>query len=448
MRYSAPMKRVLLIGFHFPPLVGTSGVQRMLRFAEHLPAYGWTPYVLTASERAMPQTDPRTLRDVPPDLPVKRSFALDTARHLAIGGRYPRRLAIPDRWASWIPFAVRDACRLIDRERIDAVWSTYPIASAHRVGNWVHRLRRLPWVADFRDLMAQDGYPADPVLWRSFERIEREAARRASILTFTSPGARDIYAQRYASLADDARFALLMNGYDEAAFGQAEEAGVTETQREGPLVLLHSGIVDPSERDPTQLFAALASLRNQGTISPATLRVRFRASSHDALLEALAQQHGVRDLIEWLPPIGYREALAEMRAADGLLVLQAANCNGQIPAKLYEYLRARRPILALADPAGDTGRFLASLGSPYVAALENRSSICAALTRFVDALRSENAFLVPEERVSAFSRRRLTGELARLLDLACSGAPTTQPIAPRDCAARAARSASASDPTA
>jgi hypothetical protein len=442
------MRRVLLIGFQFPPLVGTSGVQRMLRFAEHLPPHGWTPYVLTTSERAMPQTDAATLRDIPEGIHVTRSFALDAARHLAIAGRYPRRLAIPDRWASWVPFAVRDACRLVDREGIDAVWTTYPIASAHRIGNWVHRLRGRPWIADFRDPMAQEDYPTDPLVWRSFDRIEREVARRASFLTFTSPGARDLYAQRYGAAADDARFALLINGYDEGSFADVEaQPPAPMAARDRPLVLLHSGVVYPSERDPTQLFAALASLQAQGVVSPQRLRIRVRASSHDSMLQDLATRYAVRELIELLPPIGYRDALAEMRGADGLLVLQASNCNGQIPAKLYEYLRAQRPILALADPQGDTGRFVASLGSAHVAALEDARAIETALSTFVAALCSGTAFIVPAEKVAAFSRQRLTGELARLLDAAAAGGTFTRPASPSDCAMPAGRNAPASGPT-
>ena len=46
------MKRVLMIAFHFPPLAGSSGIQRTLRFARHLPQFGWEPLVLTAHPRA------------------------------------------------------------------------------------------------------------------------------------------------------------------------------------------------------------------------------------------------------------------------------------------------------------------------------------------------------------------------------------------------------------
>ena len=39
------MKRILMIAYHFPPLTGSSGIQRTLRFVQHLPAFGWQPSV-------------------------------------------------------------------------------------------------------------------------------------------------------------------------------------------------------------------------------------------------------------------------------------------------------------------------------------------------------------------------------------------------------------------
>jgi hypothetical protein len=89
----------------------------------------------------------------------------------------------------------------------------------------------------------------------------------------------------------------------------------------------------------------------------------LRATGCDDCLRGLLGQLRIDDIVMLEPRVGYREALAEMLAADGLLVLQAANCNYQVPAKLYEYLRARRPILALTDAAGDTAQTLADAGS-------------------------------------------------------------------------------------
>ena len=83
------MKRVLLIAFHFPPVQGSSGVQRTLRFARYLPDFGWEPIVLTAHPRAYAETSDDQLKDIPPGVRVIRAPAWDSSRHLSIAGRYP-----------------------------------------------------------------------------------------------------------------------------------------------------------------------------------------------------------------------------------------------------------------------------------------------------------------------------------------------------------------------
>ncbi len=102
----------------------------------------------------------------------------------------------------------------------------------------------------------------------------------------------------------------------------------------------------------------------------------------------LADAHGVADLVSVLPAIPYREALAEMVGVDALLVMQASNCNAQIPAKVYEYLRAGRPIYALTDPAGDTADLMRRAGVPDIAPLDSADAIAASLPSFIARARS------------------------------------------------------------
>jgi glycosyltransferase involved in cell wall biosynthesis len=403
-------KRLLMVAFHFPPQHGSSGIQRTLRFARYLTEFGWEPQVLTVHPRAYDAVDDTT--DIPRGLVVHRALAFDAARHFAIGGRYPSFAARPDRWASWWWGSIPTGLNVIRRFRPHALWSTYPIATAHRIGHTLARIGRLPWIADFRDPMAQEGYPADPRTWRHFARIEARAVRTARRSVFATPGAARQYRVRYPEHAG--RIAVIENGYDEEMFEGLVRAPGRAAGK--PLVLLHSGIVYPSERDPTALFAALRSLRARGRIAPGDVVLRFRAPVHDALLHELAARFGVADLIDTAAPLPYRAALAEMVDADGLVVLQAANCNEQIPAKVYEYLRAQRPLLGLADPAGDTGMLLQRSGVEHVAALEDADAIAAALDRFVGALRTGNV-AIPDQWIARHaSRRARTADLARMLD--------------------------------
>lgn len=401
------MKRILMIGYHFPPLAGSSGIQRTLRFVRYLPEFGWEPLVLSAHPRAYERTSDDLLVDVAPGTIVERATAFDAARHFAVGGKYPGFLARPDRWASWWPAGVLTGLSMIRHYKPDVIWSTYPIATAHRIGASLQKLTGLPWVADFRDPMVQDGYPSDPAVRAHFRQIEARAVERASLCAFTTPGTVRDYANRYPHLAE--KFVNIENGYDEETFTNLTPG---DPLNPGFHTFLHSGIVYPSERDPTRLLQALKNLSSSGAAQ--NIRMRFRAPAHESLLIEMAEKLGVAEYIEVLPPVSYREALEEMMRADSLLIMQAANCNNQIPAKLYEYLRAGRPILGLTDPSGDTATVLRRAGIKAIAPLDDVGGIERLM---LDVIKSPTEGTLPDAlEVESCSRLNRTRLLSRHLD--------------------------------
>jgi glycosyltransferase involved in cell wall biosynthesis len=406
------MKRVLMVAYHFPPLAGSSGIQRTLRFAQHLPQFGWQPLVLSVRTFAYERTS-TDLEDVlPADTVIRRAFALDSARHLALFGRHFASTARPDRWVSWKFDGVRQGLNMIRTFCPDALWSTYPIATAHMIGAELNRRSGIPWVADFRDPMAQPGYPEDALTWQRFESIEMHAVAQAGFSMFTTPSAAQDYRARYPDAA--VRIIVLENGYDEESFDGLSPPAASGALNPGMITLLHSGIIYPSERDPTQLFLALGNMKRAGRVSAASFRLRLRAPVHDEILHRLSEQHGVTDLVEVLPAIGYRSALQEMLDADALLVMQASNCNAQVPAKIYEYMRAARPIVCLTDVRGDTAAVLRRAGIEALAALDAPDQIEALLMRIVEG--NAQGLLPVSTRVADASRQRRTAELAAYLD--------------------------------
>lgn len=404
-------KRALMVAFHFPPLLGSSGILRTLKFSQYLPEFGWQPIVLTAHPRAYPER--ANANAVRACTIVHRAFALDTRRHLSIRGAYPQSLALPDRWASWWLGAVPAGLRLIRKYRPELIWSTYPVATAHLIGLTLHRLTGVPWVADFRDPMAQDGYPADPLEWRVYKWLEHQVLRHSAHSVFTTPGALRSYSETYPGVPA-ARFELIPNGYDEADFASLNS--IQARPNGGPIVLVHSGTLYPSERDPRQLFAALSKLLRTGKLRCGELKIVLRATGHDDYIKQLLAQFAIAQVVSIEPPLPYRDALAEMIAADGLLILQASNCNEQIPAKLYEYLRARRPVLALTDPNGDSAAALQEAGIDTIAPLDSTDAIIEALPRFLDLVRCGQAPVATHEHIAKSSRRFRTQQLAALFN--------------------------------
>jgi glycosyltransferase involved in cell wall biosynthesis len=409
------MNRVLMVAFQFPPFAGSSGVQRTLRFARHLPQFGWEPLILTAHPRAYDQVSDDQLQDVPAQCVVERAFALDAARHLSILGRYPSFIARPDRWSSWWWGAVPKGLEMIRKYRPKAIWSTFPIATAHRIGRALHRFTGVPWIADFRDPMAQDGYPKDPRAWRSFKAIEQRALAEARYSVFVTPGAARSYAERYPEAKE--RVAVIENGYDEESFAALDAARADHLALvPGRITLLHSGVVYTVERNTMELFRALRRMLERGSVKPGQLCVRFRASANEATLAKQIAGAGLGQVAELAPLVSYRDALEEMGRADGLLILQAANCNNQIPAKAYEYVRCRKPIIALTDPAGDTAAFMRRVGMRYIARLDSADEIETVLKRFLGDVSNGRVPVPDDATVAGLSRLHRTRELAQLLD--------------------------------
>ena len=401
-----------MIAYHYPPMRGSSGIQRTLKFTEYLPRSGWEPIVLSANPRAYVHTSGDQLGEISRSLIVHRSFALDTSRHLSFKGRYPGLLALPDRWISWWLSAVPAGLRLIRRYRPDVIWSSYPIATAHLIGLTLHRLTGIPWVADQRDPMTDTGYPPDPRMRRAYLWLEDKIMAHCARLVCTTPGAIRIYQQRYPQV-ENARFCLIENGFDEENFAAAH---TLDSQQDKRFTLLHSGVIYPSERDPCALFAALASLLAAGRIHAHNFQLVLRATGHDDYLHELIARQGIGAIVRLAPPLPYNAALNEMLAADGLLLLQASNCNEQIPAKLYEYLRAGRPILALTDALGDTAATLRAAGIDTIAPLASPERIVTALSDFMRQARLGTAPLASASTVASHSRAARTIQLANLFN--------------------------------
>jgi hypothetical protein len=406
----------LLIAYHFPPVQVSSGLQRTLAFSTYLPESHWSPMVLSAHPRAYLNLDNGQLKDIPTGVQVERAFALDTGRHLSVRGRYLDFMALPDRWVTWWLGGVLSGLKMIRKHKPKVIWSTYPIATAHLIGLTLHKLTGLPWVADFRDSMTEDTYPREGIRRKVFLWIERHAVKACGKAIFTTPSAVSMYRQRYPEIPRS-RWALIPNGYNEEIFSEVEKTlpkSVKAVNKK--TTLLHSGVIYPSERDPKPFFTALSELKNKKIIDSSSFNVVLRATGHDDLFSAMLKQFDIEDIVQLAAGISYRDALAEMLQADGLLVFQASNCNHQIPAKIYEYFRAQRPVFALTDSAGDTAATLKEAGINSIVPLDNAEAIEDGLIMFLNTLATRKAEVANVVAVKKYSRQYAAKELASIFD--------------------------------
>jgi glycosyltransferase involved in cell wall biosynthesis len=359
--------KILLLCWHFPPN-NTIAAIRIGKLARYLHQNGHDVRVLTSRESAKDVSLPVEIPDsliVRTDwmdvdkiahpianrkAPAKRSGASappsQSGRISELGrlkaslsNHYNALFFFPDRQVGWIPYVLSAARRLFQQWRPDIVFASGPPFSGHVAAALINKFWGVPWIAEFRDRWSDDPYQG--ARYRSHftrlleKRLEKLCIRTASgILTVSEP-----WAKMYAS-AFPLPTAVVYNGFDPADFPEPQQPIPTLS---APLTICHMGTVYAG-RDPTPLFRAL----DQSGLAPEDVQVRFYGAEAENVIP-LADQLGVAPYVAVMGRAPYAESLRIQRESDILLLLQWNSPDefGNVPAKLFEYFAAQRPILAI-----------------------------------------------------------------------------------------------------
>ena len=421
--------RLLLIAFYFPP-AGGGGVQRTLKFCRHLPEFGVDVDVLAPSDPKWFAVDEPLMAEIPAATTVHRtrflgprsSFRGDALRgssgprRAAVHARYAyERALIPDKAAPWAATAVPAAVRIVRRRHIDAIMTTSPPPSVHLIGAAVAAATARPWVADLRDSWLAHPhrrYESRGVrAKRAVERtMARTVARRASALVAVT----EAIAAELGGLDPSAaaKTHVIGHGVDLSDFDGLAYAP------EGPFTIVHTGAFF-GQRSPRPFLTAVRDLLARREDLRGQVRVRFvgdlRASDR-----AWARALHIDDAWEETGFLPFRDAVAAQRSADALLLLiPHADGRGDtvISGKVYEYLAARRPVLAAVPPAGVAAELVRSAGAGEVVDSDDAGAQSRALEALVDTRRNGGLpdIELPAGLAERMSRRARAAELADVL---------------------------------
>jgi glycosyltransferase involved in cell wall biosynthesis len=361
--------KVLLVTRHFPP-GGGGGVQRPLKFATHLPALGIETHVLApdvpgslpdGAELELPtQAWIHRVRYVGPRAgrPAERLLAKQgLARVGTQAALLGRRLLVPDENVPWSTFALPIAIRLVRREKIDVVLTTSPPPSLHLLGAAVKRTTGAAWVADLRDPLTSHphrrGYESQLARLKeaSVGGVGRLVASQADAIVAAS----EAIAEEARALEPKGKVVTIANGCDFDDF-----AGL-EHRTSNRLRITHTGHFH-GKRDPKPFLQALAESGLDDVV------VRF-AGDFRAADREYAESLGLGEKVELLGDVSRRRSLELQRDSEALLLLipeSGGRGRGVLTGKIYEYLAAERPILAVVPPDGAAARLVGDTGSGTV----------------------------------------------------------------------------------
>jgi glycosyltransferase involved in cell wall biosynthesis len=275
-----------------------------------------------------------------------------------------RWIFFPDRHLGWWPFALARGLSICRRQSIDVVHSTSTAITSHLVAYVLARTQRIPWVADFQDPWVDNPLPLFPT--RGHARLARavEAAivHGADRVTVTTEAHAAFLREKFPRL-DAGKFVTIPIGFDERVF-----EGVQPLRQEKFTIGHFGAFYGP--RSPRVFLEALGeSVRARPELA-GNVEVWFFGTFDALALEAAertVERYGLRETVRFLGVVPYGEAIRAMVSVHVLLLVHARGLWGEkmVTSKVFEYLGAGRPILALTPP-GETARLLHAAGAGCV----------------------------------------------------------------------------------
>ena len=427
------MKKVLFITYYWPPAGGAT-VNRIFKFSQYLPDFGWEPVILTTRDGDFPFIDESLLQEVKPETRVYRSagFSLhkvfsklspkskknfvpygftDQSRNSFMDNlsRWVKYNFIPDTRFPWYFGTVRKAVRIIREEKIDLIFSSSPPQTNHMIARKASAKTGIPWVADFRD-------PWTDVFWlldrsvrmkwihRWDQRIERKTIRKMNAVVTVGPSLVKILQRK-----TDKQIHLITNGYDERYFRERQQ------HKNEKFSLFYAGSIS-REQSPEGFFRSMDLVMREFPSFSKDFEMLW-LGNFPAYIHEMVGQLDYHDKIRFSPYTHYSESIEMIRNSDLLLLIIPRTADNAciITSKIFEYIGASKPVLTYGPVDGDAAAILKTTGRGTVVDYEDSE----AGARFIlQAWKhwKEGSEMPGGSDISLYSRRELTRRLAEVFD--------------------------------
>ena len=404
--YGGQMGKVILIAFYFNQ-VNEIASKRLRALAKYLPEFGWDPIVIVPDLGFVPnENDDLNCRIVYTEyedmfahffnkfsgskgssdkedsdvqknsngnndsdmLKDSNSFSNPLAsKAVSIAGEI---FAYPDGMKYWHDSAYKEASRIIEEEKIDAIISSSWPITCHTIAKDLKDKYDISWIADLRDLWNLNPYISHTFIRDYFERrLELKTFENVDVLTTTT----DLAADTLATLHPKSRIVPILSGYDEDDFkslnslmdsneisegvadsdSDVDGKGVADSSlNDNKLKFIYAGSLYDGKRDPTNLFKAIRQLEDEGKLDSSRIAIEFYGDSTN--LEELANRYNLSNIIRIGGKIPHDEVLKRQLESDVLLLISWDNEKEKmfIPGKVYEYFALKKPVLSIGHKEG------------------------------------------------------------------------------------------------
>lgn len=419
-------KKVLIITYYWPP-AGGSGVQRWLKFSKYLRDFEIEPVIYTIDNPSYPILDKSSESEIPKDLEILKQAIFEPNSMLSFFGRNNKKESagflnpnptflgkivqyiranyfIPDARKFWIQPSVNFLSNYLENNHIDAIITTGPPHSMHLIGLELKKKLGIKWISDFRDPWTEIDYfqqlPLTKKATKKHQDLEQEVLRKSDMVVVVGETMKEKFLQHTK------RIEVLTNGFD-----TIEDLSTQKLDEK--FSITHVGLMN-SDRNPTILWEVLNEISNTNLNFKNDLRIKLIGKLDDAVIQDLKVFD--HNTIETIPYLDHKD-VSKYQASSQVLLLsinEVPSAKGIITGKIFEYLQAKRPILAIGPEDGDAAMILKNTNAGTIIGFKNKTVLKATILNLYKDYK-EGVLFVKSINIEQYHRKNITSQLAEVI---------------------------------
>lgn len=423
------MKRALIVTYYWPP-AGGPGVQRWLKFVKYFREFGVEPIVYIPENPNYPLVDENFVKEIPSDVeiikhPIKEPYGLaklfsrKKTKQISSGIISKREVSaleklmlyvrgnffIPDARVGWVKPSVGFLSEYISNNAIDVLITTGPPHSLHLIGMQLKRELGIKWIADFRDPWTTIHYHKSLRLNKASEKkhkeLEAAVLKAADAIVVTSPTTKKEF-----EFITKVPIEVITNGYDISIN--------EETILDRKFSISHIGSL-LSERNPEILWKVLSRVSEQVPSFKKDLQLKFAGAVSEEVKNSL-QEYGLIVNAGFVGYVSHYEAIKLQLQSQVLLLIEinSDETRAIIPGKLFEYLAAKRPIIALGPKGSDIETIIEATKAGEFFNYSEEERLKSQILEYYGAYK-KNDLTISSRGINKYSRKELTRKMASLI---------------------------------
>ena len=398
-----------------------------MKFSKYLRGFDIEPVIYTIDNPSYPILDKSSESEIPKDLEILKQAIFEPNSMLSFFGRNNKKESagflnpnptflgkivqyiranyfIPDARKFWIQPSVNFLSNYLENNHIDAIITTGPPHSMHLIGLELKKKLGIKWISDFRDPWTEIDYfqqlPLTKKATKKHQDLEQEVLRKSDMVVVVGETMKEKFLQHTK------RIEVLTNGFD------SNENSLTQ-ELDQKFSITHVGLMN-SDRNPTILWKVLNEISNTNPNFKNDLRIKLIGKIDDAVIQDLKVFD--HNTIETIPYLDHKD-VSKYQASSQVLLLsinEVPSAKGIITGKIFEYLQAKRPILAIGPEDGDAAMILKNTNAGTIVGFKNKTVLKATILNLYKDYK-EGVLFVKSINIEQYHRKNITSQLAEVI---------------------------------